>query len=138
MHIIDRVLTIPIDIKSTLVNAKLSALYGALLASDLLDAVNGLKDVTIFAPDNSAFQQIASAVTDLDTEAVSKVLRYHVVNGSDTPLYSTDLSNGTKLGTLEGGELTVFQNENGTFVNGAKVVNPDILVAGGVVHVIDK
>lgn len=57
---------------------------------------------------------------------------------SGTVGYSSTLMNGTSLKTMSGANLTITV-ENGTvFVNSAKVVTPDVLVANGVVHVIDK
>jgi uncharacterized surface protein with fasciclin (FAS1) repeats len=51
--------------------------------------------------------------------------------------YSPLLTN-TTLKTVGGGNVTITV-ENGTvFVNSAKVVTPNVLVANGVVHVIDR
>jgi hypothetical protein len=136
--VIDKVLTLPQNISSTLVGAGLTSLYGALNATNLLNTVNGLKDVTIFAPSNSALQDIGSVLANASTADLVKVLTYHVVNGT-SPYYSTDLSNNTSLQTVNGAKLTVHLGANGTvFVNGAKVITPNVLVAGGVVHVIDE
>lgn len=46
--------------------------------------------------------------------------------------------NGTTLTALNGGNLTVTIVDGDVFVNSAKVVTPNVLVANGVVHVIDK
>lgn len=63
------------------------------------------------------------------------MLGYHVVNNS--VLYSSMITN-TTVPTFGGTNLTV-QNLNGSYyVNSAKVVNPDILFSGGVIHVIDR
>ena len=52
--------------------------------------------------------------------------------------YSTTLSNDLKLPTLAGEELTItIDEEGGVFVNNARVINSDILIANGVLHVID-
>ena len=59
-----------------------------------------------------------------------------VVNG--TVGYSSTLKNGTSLTTLSGGKLTITIDNGNVFVNDAKVITPDVLVANGVVHVIDK
>jgi hypothetical protein len=65
------------------------------------------------------------------------VLTYHVVNG--TVGYSSSLENGTTLQTLNGGDLTITVGEDGSvWVNSARVVVPNVLVANGVVHVIDQ
>jgi uncharacterized surface protein with fasciclin (FAS1) repeats len=69
-------------------------------------------------------------------DQVTDILTYHVVNG--TVGYSSTLKNGTSLMTLEGGNITITINNGSVFVNDAKVIVSDVLVAGGVVHVIDK
>lgn len=51
--------------------------------------------------------------------------------------YSTDLSN-TSLPTLQGSELDITVDPSGAvFVDGARVINTDVLLANGVLHVID-
>ena len=52
--------------------------------------------------------------------------------------YSSDLMNGTTLTAMNGGSLKVTVENGNYFVNSAKVLTPDVLVANGVVHVIDK
>jgi len=136
IHVINKVLTIPTNVSTALIDAKLTDAWGALNATSLLGAVDALKNVTIFAPNNSAFENIASLFQNASTSDLTKVLKYHVVNGSK-PLYSTSLSN-TTLGTLAGANLTVTISNGSVFVNNAKVVVPDLLVAGGVVHIIDE
>lgn len=138
VHVIDGVLTLPQNVSSTLVSAGLSSLFGALNATNLLDTVNGLGNVTIFAPNNSAFQAIGSGLGNLSTADLVQILEYHVVV-SQEPLYSTSLMNGSTVPTLEGGSLTVTLTSGGdVFVNDARVVTPNVLIAGGVVHVIDQ
>ena len=80
---------------------------------------------------------IASALENATTEDIASVLAYHVISG--TVAYSSGLENGTVVETLGGGNVTItIDGEGGVWVNGAKVVTPDVLVANGVVHVIDK
>jgi len=134
VHIIDTVLTIPESDSATAAAANLTALTGALTQANLVNAVDSLRDVTIFAPSNAAIQAIGSVVGTLSTEQLTQILEYHVVNG--TVGYATMLGN-MSLTTL-GGESVNITVENGTvFVNSARVIVPDVLVANGVVHVID-
>ena len=42
------------------------------------------------------------------------------------------------LKTMNGANVTVRIENGNIFVNGAKVVTPNVLVGNGVVHVIDK
>ncbi|KAE9369162.1 Fasciclin-domain-containing protein [Stipitochalara longipes BDJ] len=134
LHIIDTVLTIPESDAATAAAANLTALTGALTQANLVSTVDSLHDVTIFAPSNAAFQAIGSAVGTLTTAQLASILEYHVING--TVGYAPSLTN-TTLTTVGGGSVTITV-ENGTvFVNSAKVIIPDVLVANGVVHVID-
>ncbi|HSM49557.1 MAG TPA: T9SS type A sorting domain-containing protein, partial [Draconibacterium sp.] len=50
---------------------------------------------------------------------------------------SADLSNGQKIVTVQGQEVTVTINEDGVFINNAKVTVVDLEAENGVVHVID-
>merc|ERR1712225_155146 len=79
VHVIDTVLTIPPSAADTLSAAGLSSLAGALIETDLVDTVNGLENVTIFAPSNMAFQNISSALANLTAENLTSILQYHVV-----------------------------------------------------------
>jgi uncharacterized surface protein with fasciclin (FAS1) repeats len=135
VHVIDSVLTLPQNASSTAIALNLTALAGALAQARLVDAVDTTRDVTIFAPNNEAFQRIGSALPNLTTDQLAGILRYHVVNG--TVAYSSTLSN-TTVRALNGGELNIRVQNGSVFVNSAKVVVADVLVANGVVHVIDN
>jgi uncharacterized surface protein with fasciclin (FAS1) repeats len=138
IHIVDRVLVLPENTADTLAAANLSSLRGAINATNLFDTVNNTPDITIFAPSNEAIQNIGSALANLTTEQVSEVLTYHVVTEGGIG-YSSTLENGTTLNTANGEELTITTNENGAiFVNNARVVASDILLANGVLHVLDE
>ncbi|KAF2222241.1 FAS1 domain-containing protein [Elsinoe ampelina] len=136
IHVIDQVLTIPANITVTATSAGLSSLAGALIATELLDDVNDLDNITVFAPSNAAFQNIASVLSNASTETISSVLTYHVVNSS--VIFSTDLADGAQVPTLNGGSLTINQEGDNFFVNGALISLANVLVENGVVHVIDQ
>ena len=135
IHVIDRLLTLPENVATTLSAANLTSLRGAVVAQNLTDAVNNTPNLTIFAPNNAAFQAIGSGLANLTTSQITDVLTYHVING--TLGYSSGLRNGTVLRAANGGNITVTINDGRVFVNNARVIIPDILVANGVVHVID-
>ncbi|KAI8937167.1 hypothetical protein NX059_006379 [Plenodomus lindquistii] len=135
IHIIDRLLVIPETATETLSAANLTSLSGALNATNLVDTVNTTPNLTIFAPNNEAIQNIGSALANLTTDQITDVLTYHVVSGLG---YSSGLENGTELVTVNGESLTVTIGEGGIFVNNARVVVSDVLIANGVVHVIDE
>jgi transforming growth factor-beta-induced protein len=110
------------------------------LSQTLLDA----EAITVFAPNNAAFGDVLTAygvdnLTDLVTELggfdkLNEILGYHVVAST---AFSTDLTDGQELTTLNGQLLTVSINNNGVFINDSQVITPDVEVENGVVHIID-
>jgi uncharacterized surface protein with fasciclin (FAS1) repeats len=137
VHIIDNVLLIPQNVTETATQLNLTAAAGAIANASLDEDVDYLEDVTIFVPNNEAFAAIGSALPNLTTEELTAILTYHVVNG--TVSYSDLLENGTQLTTLQGNNVTVtVEDDDDVFINGAKVLIPDVLVANGVIHVIDN
>ncbi|KAJ3509126.1 hypothetical protein NM208_g15712 [Fusarium decemcellulare] len=134
IHIINRVLTIPKNLTDTAIAANLSAAAGALTQADLAAPLVNSQNITVFAPSNGAFAEIGSVVGDLSDDDLESILKYHVING--TVGYSSTLKNGT-LKTSEGEELTISIQDGDVYVNEAKVIIPDVLIANGVVHVID-
>jgi uncharacterized surface protein with fasciclin (FAS1) repeats len=136
VHIINSVLTIPPNISTTASAAGLSALAGALGLTNLSTTLSTLRDVTVFAPTNSAFANIGSALGTLSASQVAQILQYHVING--TIAYSASLGN-TSIPTLGGGRVNITVLPSGVvYVNQARVVNADALVANGVLHQIDS
>ena len=135
IHIIEEFLTIPLNISETAIQLGASSAVGALTSANLVDTLDGLSDVTVFLPNNEAFQRVASAVATADISTLASVLEYHVING--TVAYSTLLSN-TSIATLNGANVKISLRGNSVFVNGAEVLVPNVLVGNGVVHVIDN
>jgi uncharacterized surface protein with fasciclin (FAS1) repeats len=136
IHIIGEVLTIPGNLTETAIEGSLAAVAGALNFTSLATEIEGLEDVTIFAPNNDAFAAIANLVGNLTEEDLSSILEYHVVQGD--VWYSSDLSN-TTVETIGGEELNITVLEDGSvYVDSARVVLADILIANGVVHVINN
>ncbi|RGP72597.1 tgf beta induced ig-h3 precursor [Fusarium longipes] len=134
IHIINRVLSIPSNLSETAIAANLSAAAGALTEAKVLTNLTDEKNVTIFVPNNGAFANIGSVLANASETDLKDILSYHVVN--NTLGYSSDLKNETL--TASDGEKLNIKIYNGTvYVNQAKVIVPDVLIANGVVHVID-
>merc|ERR1712176_1313558 len=135
VHIIDEVLMIPGNLTSTAQNANLTAFLGAASNASVAETLLGSEDLTIFAPSNSAFQDIGSLTGNLTKDMLADILSYHVIEG--TVAYSSDLSN-TSLTTLQGDDVEITIANGSVMVNNATVTNANILFAGGVIHVIDQ
>lgn len=127
-------------------NDNFSILAQAVLFAGLDDALNGKRQLTVFAPTNDAFAKLLSEgqtpeelLQALGKETVRDILLYHVAPGkrkANAVLGSEQINTLLKKFIdveLEGSTLTVGNEENGF----ATVVNTNIFASNGVIHVID-
>lgn len=116
-----------------------TSLAEALIKADLVDALSGSTNYTVFAPTNEAFDNLLEAVgqssiDDVPASVLKQILLYHVVEGK---VFSTDITAGN-VTTLEGSDL-VLTTEGGIKVNDVAVVNPyDVEVSNGVIHTVEQ
>lgn len=119
----------------------LTAFLAALYAADLVPSFADATNVTIFAPRNSAFQLLAGTLSGLSKDALARILKYHIVPGQ--VMLSPQLANGTNLTTsatdAAGNPIKahVLRAGNNAYIDRSQLVQPDILVANGVVHMVD-
>jgi len=124
---------------------QLSTLVNAVVAANLVETLSGDGPFTVFAPTNDAF---AAAIEELDTTAeellarddLATILTYHVVAAE---VFSTDLTDGQVITTVQGENLVVSIDESGVMLTDANdrsvmVITADIDVSNGVVHLIDN
>jgi uncharacterized surface protein with fasciclin (FAS1) repeats len=107
------VLTVPYNVSVTALAADLTALAGALIATDLLATLDTASDITVFAPSNDAFAAIGSAAGTLSTSQLASILEYHVISG--TVAYSSSLGNGS-VASLAGGDLNITVADGAMYV----------------------
>ncbi|KAK4124542.1 Fasciclin-domain-containing protein [Parathielavia appendiculata] len=142
VQVIDSVMRVPESLESTARSAytDLTAFVGALYAADLMSELAAQKDVTIFAPHNAAFQQLAGALEIMDKEQLRRILRYHIVPGNLTHVW--ELQNASTLATAadDNGkkQVSITRHTNFVFVNSAEIIQTDILISNGLVHMIDN
>lgn len=118
-------------------------LFGMLVLGRLFGTLETSGPFTLFAPTDAAFDMIQNNITALinDRDLLAEVLKYHVV--PDT-YWSAGLSDGMKLQTVNGQNLTVSINNNGVSISidgtssMAKVTMADMRANNGVLHVIDS
>ena len=120
IHIINKLLTVPQNVTATAVASNLTSVVGALTALNLTSAVSTTKDLTIFVPSNSAFQAIGGNLANLSTAQLTSILQYHVVPGV---YYSTNITNGSSVAALAGGNITLRVIGGSVYANGAKVAS---------------
>jgi uncharacterized surface protein with fasciclin (FAS1) repeats len=133
IHIINLVLLPPATASATAIAAGLNNLAYALTVTGLLDTVDALTAITVFAPTDAAFDAIPGWRT-LPIATLTNILLYHVV---PAVAYSTSLVDGQVVPTLQGQTLRIT-TVGGVKVNGVDVVLANALIKNGVVHVIDE
>lgn len=116
-----------------------TTLVAAVKAADLVETLKGEGPFTVFAPTNAAFDAlpegtVASLLTPEKKGDLASILTYHVVSGA---VMAADLTDGQKVATVQGGELTVSITDGKVMINGANVTAADLEGSNGVVHVID-
>jgi uncharacterized surface protein with fasciclin (FAS1) repeats len=138
IQVVDAVIDTPGTITAAFATYKLTALPTVLDQLNFTDALEAAHGVTIFAPNDQALANAASALQGANETQIATVVANHVING--TTVYSPILSQGSY--TSAGGQGFSFStNSSGTFVTSgsatARVVQADVIVKNGVIHVID-
>jgi len=138
VHVLNAVV-LPVEtVVDVAIDNGFTSLATAVITAELLPALtNPLASLTVFAPTNAAFDNLATALgTDINGllahPQLADILLYHVVNGATL---STALTNGP-IATLNGQTVNI-NLMSGVMVNNATVTAADVLAYNGVVHVIN-
>jgi len=124
-------------------NADFSTLVAALAKAGLVEAFDGDRHYTVFAPTNTAFDTAAAAfgyvdgpalIAALDVETLTSILTYHVTLGDRNS--KSVLAAGT-LRMLDGNWTTTRIESGVATIDDAEIVATDIAASNGLVHVID-
>ncbi len=145
VHVLDGILLPPAPpapsntVVDVIVNSENhNTLEAAVLAAGLAETLSGEGPFTIFAPTDAAFAALPAGTVETllkdPSGDLTKILLYHAVGAK---ALSTNLSAGQSITTINGGSVTVTINDDGVFINEAKVSVADVETSNGVVHVID-
>lgn len=123
-------------------NSDFSILVEAVNAAGLADTLATTKNLTVFAPTNSAFAALLSELGVskdallADKALLKDVLTYHVVQDL---VYSSEVAAGN-VKTLQGSNFTFGADTKITDARGrqASLVVTDVQATNGVIHAIDK
>jgi uncharacterized surface protein with fasciclin (FAS1) repeats len=136
VYVIDKVLQVPLDIPTTTAELNLNSTQGAFNLTGLANSLGSALDVTIFAPANAAFEAIGSAMSNISSTDLSRLMQYHVL--SKDVVYSSAFGN-KQYKTLQGNNITMSVRSDGSvYVNNARVIQKDILIENGILHIIDN
>ena len=121
-----------------------TTLVAAVKAAGLVDTLSSKGPFTVFAPTNTAFSKLPAGTVDNlvkpeNKATLTKILTYHVVPGK---MDASDLTDGKKLKTVEGEELTIKNVGGKVTLTDAKggtssVTIADVNQSNGVIHVVD-
>lgn len=122
-----------------------TTLVAAVKAAGLVDTLSGAGPFTVFAPTNAAFDKlpkgtVATLVKPENKATLTKILTYHVVPGR---LAAQDLTNGKKLTTVQGEQLTVRNSGGRISIVDSKggvsaVTISNVNQSNGVIHVVNS
>jgi transforming growth factor-beta-induced protein len=141
-HVVDTVL-IP-DAQGTVVDAAakrfdFSNLVGAVVAAGLAETLASANGITVFAPNNAAFEKLSAVPSG---EALVKVLTHHVVPAA---VMAKDLQFGFQsVSTLNGTSISINLSNSGAFIWGSgqteaqagKIIATDIVTKNGIIHAV--
>ena len=121
-----------------------TTLVAAVKAAGLVDTLEGKGPFTVFAPTNEAFAKLPAGTVDTlvkpeNKATLTKILTYHVVAGK---LEASDLTDGKKLKTVQGEDLTVKRDGDKIMIIDAKggssmITIKNVNQSNGVIQVVD-
>lgn len=129
------------DIVDTAVAAgSFNTLVAAVQAAGLVDTLKGDGPFTVFAPTDAAFAALPEGTVESllkpeNRDQLIAVLTYHVVPGKVTAADVVKLSDAA---TLNGASVSISTSYGKVKIDGATVVQADVMASNGVIHVIDQ
>ncbi|MEO1584195.1 MAG: fasciclin domain-containing protein [Planctomycetota bacterium] len=117
-----------------------NTLIAAAKAAGLADALTGEGPLTVFAPTDDAFAALPAGTVETllkpeNIDTLKAILLYHVVSGD---VRAAQVVNLDAAGTLNGQRVGIDTSGNGVRIDGANVVQADVLATNGTIHVIDR
>ena len=120
-------------------DSRFATLVAGLDSTGLDSILAGSGPYTLFAPPDSAFSALpAGTVPLLMTEEVSRlrtILAHHVIDGR---VRMTALSDSVVVPTLNGDSLRLYATDSSLTIGNATVLDADVEVANGLIHVVDQ
>lgn len=118
-------------------SGEFSTLIAALVAADLVGALDGNGQFTVFAPTDAAFAAIdldADSIGELDSATLKNILLYHVARGSRM---AEDVVSSTQIRMLNGDFTAISLMDGNAYIDDSMIVATDVPADNGVIHVID-
>jgi len=116
-----------------------TTLVAAVQAAELQNVLANPGPLTVFAPNNAAFEKLPPGTVEDLLKPENKQTLATIITGHASPgTYAGDLlKDGSTLYMATGHYVDVEVKDDGTYVNGAKILGT-VDAANGVVHVIEE
>lgn len=120
-------------------NSEFSTLVAAVKAAGLVDALKAEGPITVFAPNNAAFDKLPEGTVESllkpeNKDTLIQVLTYHVVPGKVDAAQVVKLNSAE---TLLGQDVSIKTMDSKVMINNAEVLATDVMASNGIIHVID-
>ena len=118
-------------------SGEFSTLIAAVVAADLVDALSGNGQLTVFAPTDAAFAALdlnADNIGDLDQATLTNILLYHVARGRRM---AEDVVSSDQIRMLNSQRTMISVTDEGAFINDAQIIITDVPADNGIIHAIN-
>lgn len=94
---------------------------------------------TVFAPTDDAFAKLGDTLTALlnDTDTLTNILQYHVINGAAVDATTAISISPTTQEMLNANNVALTLRDDKLYINDAQVIITDIMASNGIIHAID-
>ena len=115
-----------------------STLVAGVTAAGLGDVLTNAGPLTVFAPNNAAFDKLPAGTLETllkpeNKAQLARIIKYHAAPGSYT---GAGIRGVMGIGQATGDKVKVTMKDGDTFINGAKILGT-VKASNGWVHVID-
>ncbi|WDK10727.1 fasciclin domain-containing protein [Colletotrichum graminicola] len=138
LHTIGENLVLPHNLSETTNLGNLDKFWSLLQKAQMSELLESLQDTTIMLPSNEAVEKCISQLESVTLGDLRATINNHVI--PKRVLYHTAFeTSGAEVTALSGLKLNLSRDSAGRlFVNQSRVLKQDVLIYGGVSHVLDK
>ncbi|MCG8307437.1 MAG: fasciclin domain-containing protein [Cytophagales bacterium] len=115
-----------------------TTLVAAVQAAGMADVLANPGPLTVFAPNNAAFEKLPEGTVDNLLKPENKKTLMRIITHHATPgtYKESDLKDGLVLGQATGVNIKIEKKEDAYYVEGAKILGT-VEASNGIVHVVD-
>ncbi|CAI0646530.1 unnamed protein product [Colletotrichum noveboracense] len=138
LHVINENLVLPHNLSETTNLRNLEKFWSLVKKAQMSEPLESLRDTTILLPSNEAMEKYKFHLESLAPEDLRTTINNHVI--PNRVLYHLDFGETSEeVRTMSGLKLKLSRDSaGGLFVNYARVLKQDVLIYGGVSHVLDN